>query len=116
MQTRSIGPMSCSTSCSTWPGSVRSARMPPWILGCSVLTRPPSISGAPVTSETGTTSIPASERARAVQPPEQRLFRILWQDRHPLLRDDGSGIDFLDHEVYRHPRLIYPGLECLLHG
>src|SRR5215217_152349 len=44
--------------------------MPPWILGCSVLTRPPSISGAPVISETETTSIPASESAFAVPPVE----------------------------------------------
>ena len=31
-------------------GSSRSARMPPWTAGCSVLTRPPSISGKPVSS------------------------------------------------------------------
>ena len=30
-------------------GLERSARMPPWIVGCRVFTRPPSISGAPVT-------------------------------------------------------------------
>src|SRR5919112_2440104 len=70
MQTRSIGPISSFTSCCTWSGSPRSARMPPCILGCSVLTRPPRISGAPVTSETGTTSTPASESALAVPPVE----------------------------------------------
>src|SRR5919112_1652488 len=155
MQTRSIGPISCSTSCSTWSGSPRSARMPPCILGCSVLTRPPSISGAPVTSETGTTLTPASVRPAArvsrppfcriprsgpavsylhppqeivcdspneqpvlyrVQPSEQRLLRILRQNRHPLLRDDRPGVYFLDHEMHRHPRLFDPRLQRLLHG
>ena len=44
------------------------ARMPPWIFGWSVLTRPPSISGSPVASDTGTTGIFCSSRARAVPP------------------------------------------------
>ena len=48
----------------------RSARMPPWIRGCSVLTRPPSISGEPVTSETAVTAMPASRSAAAVPPDE----------------------------------------------
>ena len=38
--------------------------MPPWIAGCSVLTRPSIISGKPVTSDTLTTGSPASARAR----------------------------------------------------
>ena len=38
-------------------GFERSARMPPWIFGCSVLTRPPSISGEPVTSATSLCAI-----------------------------------------------------------
>src|SRR5690606_25830963 len=42
--------------------------MPPWMLGWSVFTRPPSISAAPVTSSTGTTVIPASASVRAVPP------------------------------------------------
>ena len=32
--------------------------MPPWILGWSVFTRPPSISGSPVSLETGFTATP----------------------------------------------------------
>src|SRR5262245_59832097 len=42
--------------------------MPPWIFGCSVLTRPSIISGKPVTSLTLTTLRPASARAFAVPP------------------------------------------------
>ena len=41
-------------------GLERSARMPPWILGWRVLTRPPSISGEPVTSATSRCAMPAS--------------------------------------------------------
>ena len=37
--------------------------MPPWIAGCSVLTRPSIISGKPVTSETLVTGSPASASA-----------------------------------------------------
>ena len=51
--------------------------MPPCILGCSVLTRPPSISGAPVTSETGTTGTRASSNALAVPPVEMISNPIL---------------------------------------
>ena len=50
----------------------RSARIPPWILGCSVLTLPPSISGAPVTSSTLVTGMPAASRWSAV-PPEDTI-------------------------------------------
>ena len=46
----------------------RRARMPPWIFGCSVLTRPPSISGLAVSSATSSTGRPASRRAVAVPP------------------------------------------------
>ena len=41
-------------------GTERSARIPPWIAGWRVLTRPPSISGAPVTSLTSRWAILAS--------------------------------------------------------
>ena len=51
-------------------GRWRRARMPPWIAGCSVLTRPSIISGNPVTSETLTTGSPASASALAVPPVE----------------------------------------------
>src|SRR5690606_41154485 len=44
----------------------------PILAGWSVLTRPPSISGAPVTSSTDVTSMPASRNARAV-PPEETI-------------------------------------------
>src|SRR5918995_45539 len=50
------------------------------------------------------------------QPREQRPFRVLGQNRHPLLRDDGPGIYFLDHEMHRHSRLFDSRLKCLLHG
>src|SRR3954451_13845392 len=44
--------------------------MPPWILGCSVLTRPSIISGNPVTSDTLVTGNPPSARRFAVPPAE----------------------------------------------
>src|SRR5438034_4997648 len=44
--------------------------MPPWIFGCSVLTRPSIISGKPVTSATVVTGKPASASAFAVPPVE----------------------------------------------
>src|SRR6188508_2026079 len=48
----------------------RRASRPPWIAGCSVLTRPSSISGKPVCAATSVTSSPASARSRAVPPVE----------------------------------------------
>ena len=53
-----------------WSASRRSARMPPWIRGWSVLTRPSSISGKPVTAATSVTGRPASRSVRAVPPVE----------------------------------------------
>src|SRR5580704_10733332 len=44
--------------------------MPPCTLGCSVFTRPPSISGHPVRSETSRTPMPASRSNLAVPPVE----------------------------------------------
>ena len=52
-------------------GLERSARMPPWTFGCSVLTRPPSISGAPVKSWTCLTLMPSPESSEAVPPVER---------------------------------------------
>ena len=49
-------------------GRLRRARMPPCTAGCSVFTRPSSISGTPVTSETLVTGTAAAARARAVPP------------------------------------------------
>src|SRR5688572_4421670 len=62
--------MSCSASCSSCASFVRSARIPACTRGCSVFTRPSSISGKPVTSSTGVTSIPASRSVAAVPPEE----------------------------------------------
>ena len=55
-----------------WPASVRRARMPPWIAGCRVFTRPSMISGKPVWSLTSTTFSPASRSALA-EPPVDRI-------------------------------------------
>src|SRR6185503_1362437 len=46
----------------------RRARMPPWILGCRVLTRPSSISGNPVCAETSVTRMPSLSSSFAVPP------------------------------------------------
>ena len=62
--------MSRAETSAMWSGFDRSARMPPAMAGWSVLTRPPSISGAPVTSATSMQGIPASARAFAVPPLE----------------------------------------------
>ena len=66
--TRSIGPIPCSSIAWRWEGSSRRASSPPWIFGCSVLTRPSIISGKPVTSETSRTGIPASAMSLRVPP------------------------------------------------
>ena len=50
----------------------RRASRPPWIFGCSVLTRPSMISGKPVNSLTSVTVNPASRSTRAVPPVEIR--------------------------------------------
>ena len=43
--TTSMVPMECSSSAAMWPGASLRARMPPCTAGCSVFTRPSSISG-----------------------------------------------------------------------
>src|SRR5438477_300031 len=65
MHTRSMGLMSCCFMAAAWSGLSRRASRPPWILGCSVLTRPSIISGKPVTSETSVTGNPRSRRSFA---------------------------------------------------
>ena len=50
------------------PGWSRRASTPPCTRGCSVFTRPPSISGLSVSVSTGTTSRPAARSAFAVPP------------------------------------------------
>src|SRR5215471_10395588 len=67
-----MGPMPCDSRARMWAGTSRRARMPPWTLGWSVLTRPSSISGKPVTSETSNTGTPESRRSLAV-PPVDRI-------------------------------------------
>src|SRR5215217_2781978 len=64
----SIGSILCSASCATWSASERRARMPPWMRGCSVFTRPSRISGEPVCSETCTAGTPLSFRCLSVPP------------------------------------------------
>src|SRR3954468_20018390 len=54
------------------PALSRRASRPPWIVGCSVLTRPSSISGKPVCSATSVTSRPAVASSFAVPPVESR--------------------------------------------
>src|SRR4051812_29275927 len=53
-----------------WSLRPRIARIPPEIFGCIVFTRPSSISGKPVTSETSRTGTPFSRIIRAVPPVE----------------------------------------------
>ncbi len=60
--------MAAASSWRRWSASLRSARIPPWTRGWSVLTRPSSISGKPVTAATSVTGRPASRSARAVPP------------------------------------------------
>jgi hypothetical protein len=68
--TRSNGSIEAAASASRWEASRRSARMPAWTRGWSVLTRPSSISGKPVTAATSVTGSPAARNARAVPPVE----------------------------------------------
>src|SRR5436190_15106827 len=50
----------------------RRARIPPWIFGCRVFTRPSSISGNPVCAETSVTRMPSFSSSFAV-PPVDRI-------------------------------------------
>src|SRR5713226_6170091 len=67
----SIGSIACSRIAATCSGWSRRARMPPWIFGCSVFTRPSIISGKPVWSATSVTTTPLSFRSWAVPPVER---------------------------------------------
>src|SRR5438552_6889534 len=60
--------MPCSCSAAMCAGTSRRASRPPWIFGCSVFTRPSSISGNPVWSATSVTGRPASASSFAVPP------------------------------------------------
>src|SRR5260370_752858 len=61
--------MSCLASVAWCSLLSRMARMPPWTLGCSVLTLPSIISGKPVTSQTSLTGRRASPGATTPQGP-----------------------------------------------
>src|SRR6266568_3917605 len=63
-----MGRMSRAWTSASSAASPRRYRMPPWMRGWSVFTRPPRISGACVNSPTGVTFRPASARARCVPP------------------------------------------------
>src|SRR5512143_3952722 len=64
----STGRIPCSFICFTWPLSPLLPSMPPCTFGCRVFTRPSSISGKPVNSETSMTFTLASRSAFAVPP------------------------------------------------
>src|SRR5665811_1733554 len=94
--TRSMGSMPSSWMAFRCSWLCRSARMPPWIAGCSVFTRPSMISGNPVTSDTGVTGIPTSLRNLNVPPVEMssmpRSARPRANDsRFPLSDTDTSA-------------------------
>ena len=69
----SMVPMPWSASACMWAGTSRRASRPPCTLGCSVFTRPSSISGNCVTSATSVTGSPASCSSFAVPPVDSRL-------------------------------------------
>src|SRR5579884_3766437 len=73
--TRSIGAMPCSFACFQSSARLRRKRSPPCTFGCSVLTRPPSISGQPVNSDTSFTATPPSRSSFAVPPVERISMR-----------------------------------------
>src|SRR6185437_5449521 len=64
--------MPCSCICAKCSGLSRRPRMPPWICGTSVLTRPSRISGKPVCADTSVTATAASRNAWA-DPPVDRI-------------------------------------------
>ena len=66
--TRSIASMPCSRM--TASSVPRRPSRPPWIFGCSVLTRPSMISGKPVTADTSIASMPSPRSSLAVPPVE----------------------------------------------
>ena len=72
--------MPCAAICATCSALSRRPRMPPWICGTSVFTRPSSISGKPECSDTSFTATPASRSARA-EPPVDRISTPLRRQR-----------------------------------
>ena len=69
--------MPCSCSAAMCSGRSRRASRAPWMAGCSVLTRPSSSSGKPVTSSTVVTGTPAARSAAAV-PPVEMISQPSW--------------------------------------
>src|SRR6478752_7392124 len=65
--------MPCASIAAMCSALSRRASSPPWIVGCSVLTRPSSISGKPVCSATSVTARPAPASSFAVPPVESRV-------------------------------------------
>ena len=90
---RSMPSMPCAAI--TASSSPRRPRRPPCTFGCSVLTRPPMISGKPVTSATSVTSRPASRSAVAVPPVDsswtRRAARRLARSTTPCLSETLSS-------------------------
>ena len=86
--------MPCACICATCSGRSRRPRMPPWICGTRVFTRPSRISGKPVWSDTSFTATPASRNARAEPPVDRISTPALGQrrgERHqPGLVGDGD--------------------------
>ena len=71
---RSIVAMLCVCNAAICAGTSRRASKPPWILGCSVFTRPSSISGKPVWSATSVTGRFASANSLAVPPVDRSVM------------------------------------------
>src|SRR5579864_2877453 len=67
----SMGRMPCSATAAWCAWFPRTCRMPPCTRGCSVLTRPSSISGKPVSSEMSFTGMLESRSSLAVPPVEK---------------------------------------------
>src|SRR5690606_16051014 len=68
----SMRSMPCSAMVSRCSALSRRASRPPWIFGCSVLTRPSRISGDPVCAATSVTARPDSASSRAVPPVDSK--------------------------------------------
>src|SRR3569833_409649 len=86
--------MPCVFIAAAWSDLSRSARRPPWTLGCRVFARPSIISGKSVISETSSTVRPASRSALAVPPVEISVTpwaaRPWAKSSNPVLSDTES--------------------------
>ena len=86
--------------------SSRRASNPPCIFGCSVLTRPSSISGKPVCAETSVTAMPSLARSWAVPPVE-----MIWMPSAASARAKSMTPDF--SETLIRARWIFPTNEAV---